>query len=674
MPGTGPGMTGPVSRRPRPDMAAFGAQPEPSSSPLARAATAAAFLVALFMALLGIANSSPKFWIVPTVGPFDSEWIRPVVLGCSVFIVLATKGFARHLQARNPSRARLGLLIDLVLLAAAFWCFWRYYVDVSEIEEGLFDFEPVHPVVALVGSAVFIVICWRVWGGPLAICGIVALFYFFSGEHWPWIFRTAPIVFLDTAEDLWFNLNDGILGTLMGILIFTVFPFVLLGTMLEQMGGGRSLIKLAFHATRNFRGGPAHAAILASGLFGTMSGGAVTNVVATGVITIPMIKRRGFSPAFAGGVEATASSAGQIMPPIMGAAALVMADFTGLSYLTIIVAALVPALAYYASLFASVVFESRRLGVEAVPDMDDDFAVAPQDFVNLAMILIPVAVVVFTLLAGFSPAGAGMLAMYSVVVLSFLNPEVRRDPFRIVRALVRGAETHASLLMAIGVVGIVVAVLGATGLPNDFAQLVGQATGTQLFLTLAVAAVAALMLGMGMPTLPAYLTIILILGPSMQSLGLSVLTAHLFVFYFGVASSITPPVAVAAYAAASISGGAPLLTSVYAMRIGLVKFVVPFIFAFYPVMLIVPESGADFDALAFASIIFRMLVVIYLVSSAVIAFDRRRLPWWEIAVRLAFALGALLPEPAIHWPATGAAFAYIAWHHMKFSARRDEAV
>ncbi len=654
-------------------MSAFGARPQDSGSPAGRAATAAAFLVALSMALLGIANSSPKFWFVPTVGPFDSEWIRPVVLGCSVFVVLATRGFARHFAARDAARGRLGLLIDCGLLAAAFWCFWRYYVDVSEIEEGLFDFELIHPVVALVGAAVFIVICWRVWGAPLAVCGIAAIVYFFSGEHWPWIFRTAPIVFLDTAEDLWFNLNDGILGTLMGILIFTVFPFVLLGTMLEQMGGGRSLIKLAFHATRNFRGGPAHAAILASGLFGTMSGGAVTNVVATGVITIPIIKQRGFSPAFAGGVEATASSAGQIMPPIMGAAALVMADFTGLSYLTIIVAALVPALAYYASLFTSVVFESRRLGVEAVPDMADDFTVTAQDFVNLIMILVPVAVVILTLLAGYSPAGAGMLAMYSVIVLSFLNPEIRRHPFKIVTALVRGAETQASLLMAIGVVGIVVAVLGATGLPNDFAQLVGQATGTQLFLTLAIAAFAALMLGMGMPTLPAYLTIILILGPSMQSLGLSVLTAHLFVFYFGVASSITPPVAVAAYAAASISGGAPLITSVYAMRIGLVKFLVPFIFAFYPVMLIVPESGVAFDSLAFASIVFRMLVVIYLVSSSVIAFDRRRLPWWEILLRLSLALGVLLLDPAIHWPVTGLAFAYLGWHRFRFAAKSGEA-
>jgi len=323
-----------------------------------------------------------------------------------------------------------------------------------------------------------------VWGAPLGICGIVALIYLFTGEKWPWIFETAPIVFVDTAEDLWFNLNDGVLGTIMGILIFTVFPFVLLGTMLEHMGGGRSLIKIAFHVTRKFRGGPAHAAILASGLFGMMSGGAVTNVVATGVLTIPMIKRRGFHPAFAGGVEATASSAGQIMPPIMGAAALVMADFTGISYLTIIVAALVPALAYYIILFTCVIFEARRLGVEAVPDMDPELTIETQDYINMIMILVPIGIVIYSLLQGFSPAGSGMMAMYCVVLLGFLNPEIRSNPFKIVIALTKAAETQATLLIAIGVVGIIVAVLGATGLPNDFAQIVGQASGTHLFLTL----------------------------------------------------------------------------------------------------------------------------------------------------------------------------------------------
>ncbi|MAF48622.1 MAG: TRAP transporter fused permease subunit [Rhodospirillales bacterium] len=625
------------------------------------------FWIALVMALTGIANSAPSFWIIPTIGPFPSEMIRPIILAASVIVVILKYSFTDLLTERSPALKPLGLLIDVVLVLASWWVFWRYFVDVSEMEIGLFDFTIIHPAIALTGCAMFIIICWRVWGSPLAICGIVAIIYLYTGHYWPWIFETAPVIFIDSSEDLWFNLNDGVLGTIMGILIFTVFPFVLLGVMLERTGGGFSLIKIAFHLTRSFRGGPAHAAILASGLFGTMSGGAVTNVVATGVITIPMIKRRGFHPAFAGGVEATASSAGQIMPPIMGAAALVMADFTGINYLIIIIAALVPALAYYTSLFTSVVFEARRLGVEAVPDMDDaDLAVETQDIINLVMIVIPVGIVVMTLIMGFSPAGAGMMALYSIVPLSFANPEIRKDPLLILKALARGGETFGSLLMAIGVVGIIVAVLGTTGLPNDFAQVVNEYGEGQLFITLLIAGLAAIMLGMGMPTLPAYLTIILIMGPSLQGLGVSVLVGHLFVFYYGVASSITPPVAVAAYAAASIAEAPPLMTAVYAIRIGLVKFIVPFAFAFYPVLLIVEESGVPFEFLAFLSAIARLGLVIYLVSSATLMFDQRRLPAWEVVLRLLLAIGALMIDPLIHWPAFAIGIAFLIWHWLQF--------
>ena len=633
-----------------------------------------AVLAGFVLACIGIANSSPSFWIVPKMGPYDDTMLRPIVLSLSILIVLIRAPIGLWWAEKVPAIRPIAWLIDVALYVLALWVFWRYYVDVSEIEVGLFDFTIVHPVIALSACALFIILCWRVWGSPLAICGILAIVYFYTGHYWPWIFETAPVIFVDSSEDLFFNLNDGVLGTIMGILIFTVFPFILLGVVLEQTGGGRSLIKVAFHLTRGFRGGPAHAAILASGLFGTMSGGAVTNVVATGVITIPMIKKRGFNPSFAGGVEATASSAGQIMPPIMGAAALVMADFTGISYFTIIIAALVPALAYYASLFTSVVFEARRLGVEAVPDIEEDLAVTGQDIVNLIMVILPIGVVVMTLIIGFSAAGAGLLAMYSIIPLSFLNPDVRRNPAMLLRALAKGGETFGHLLMAIGVVGIIVAVLGATGLPNDFAQVLNEIGGTtQLFVVLLIAAIAALMLGMGMPTLPAYLTIVLIMGPSLQNLGLSVLVAHLFVLYYGVASSITPPVAVAAYAAASIAEAPPMRTAVYAMRIGLVKFIVPFAFAFYPVLLIVEESGVKFDFVDFVSAIVRLLAVIYLVSSATLAFDRRRLPAWEIIVRLALAVAILYVVPTVHWVAFGLAAAFLVWHYMNFSGKATPA-
>ena len=346
-----------------------------------------------------------------------------------------------------------------------------------------------------------------------------------------------------------------------------------------------------------------------------------------------------------------------------------MADITEISYIHIIIAALIPALAYYASLFTSVVFESRRLGIEAVSDLSDtdiDLAVHRQDYYNLILIVVPIATVVYALLSGFSPAGAGNIALTVLIPLSFLNPEVRQNPFLIIRALANGGRQFGELLMSVAVVGIIVAVLAATGLPNDFTLLLGQAGGSELVFALMIAAAASLMLSMGIPTLPAYLTVVLILGPSLTELGVSTLVAHLFVLYFCVASSITPPVAIAAYAAASIADSPPMMTAVYAMRIGLVKFLVPFVFAFYPVILIVEESGVAFEIMAFLSIIVRLSIVIYLVSSAVIGFDRRRLPAWEIIGRLILGILIIFTDPFIHWSASAAALVYLLWHNKSF--------
>ena len=637
-----------------------------------RAIRYASFIVAFIITVVGVLNSMPTYGLIPPFGPFPAVVLRPLFLGAAVFLVLANSSFTNTFAQRWPDMKSLGRIVDVVLLLLAWWVLWEYYDrQISEEtggfgETGMYDFS-----ISMLAAFVFIILSWKIWGAPLSIVGILALVYFYTGEYWPWIFETARVDLAETSEDLWFNQGDGILGTIMGIIIFTVFPFIMLGTMLEKTGGGRSLIKLAVHVTKKFRGGPAHSAILASSLFGTMSGGAVTNVVATGVITIPMIKQRGFSPSFAGGVEATASSAGQIMPPIMGAAAFVMADLTGISYVTIILAALVPALAYYISLFTSVVFEARRLGVEVgSEDLDrPELKVNSQDFVNLIMVIVPVVVVVTSLLKGLSAAGSGMTAFFTIIVLSFFNPEVRQRPFIIIETLSYAGLTFSRLLMAIAVVGIVVAVLGATGLPKDFVVLIDTVGAGYLFITLLVTAVAALMLGMGMPTLPAYLTIVLILGPAMQNLGLTVLAAHLFVLYYAVASSITPPVAIAAYAAASIAEAPPIRTAMMALRVGLVKFAVPFIFAYYPVILIVPEvfpKGESFEVTNFLTVSFRLLIFIYLISSAVISFDQRRLPVWETVFRLVLAITVMITLPYVHWTATVIALAYIIHHQFRY--------
>lgn len=639
-----------------------------NESTAARAVRWLIFAIGLAMALGGLGNSTPAFGPLPRIGPFDVEAYRALLMSGGVLVCILSVPAETWFGVKSPAMRWPMRLFDVIIGAVALYAFWRFYVIVTELDEGIFFFEPWEAWTTIAGCAAIILMCWRIWGVPLALVGIVMLVYFFTGPYWPGIFKTAPVDFIeDTAGNLWFNNNDGVLGSIMGIVTSTIFPFILLGAMLEASGGGRSLIKIAFAAMRNFRGGPAHAAILASGLFGTISGSAVANVVGTGVITIPMIKRRGFRPEFAGGVEATASTGGQVMPPIMGAAALVMADFTGISYLTIIICAIIPALAYYGSLFVVVVFESRRLGVEAGGD-EEPVEITLTDYINLILVVVPIVIVVMALILGASPAGSAILALFSLIPLSFLNPDIRRRPFTLVEALARGGANMGRLMMAAGVVGITVGVLGTTGLPNDFALAIAGAAEQYLIITLVMAAAAALVLGMGMPTLPAYLTIVLILGPSMLAMGLTPLTSHMFVFYFGVASVITPPVAIAAYAAASIAGGGAIATSIAAVRIGVVIFAIPFAFALNPEMLIVSQADPGGQASGLIAVVFmvlRLCLMILLFASATSRFDATRISLPEAFVRFGAGILLIAPQPQIYLTGAAIGLALIVWNRLR---------
>ena len=613
-------------------------------------------LIGFAFACLGFLNAVPDFGPLPSLGVIPAVDLHPTAFAVGLIISFLT-------VSRFSGAGMAVTAFNAVLVAIGLYALWSFNVAVTEIEEeGLFFFREFHAWMTIIGCLIILYFCWRIWGLPLAIVGAVVFLYFFFGEHLPGILGHAGMDFTqDTPAELWYNTGDGVMGNILAILINTVFPFIIMGAVLEGTGGGTSMIKLSFHAMHRFRGGPAHAAIMASSLFGTVSGSAVANVVGTGVITIPMIKKRGFTPTFAGGVEATASTGGQIMPPIMGAAALVMADFISIDYLVIIIAAVVPALAYYASLFTTVVFEARSLGVGATEEAEIE-PITAQDWINLILVIVPISIVVIALISGFSAAGSAMIALSCLLVLSLLNPEMRARPIRIAESFAKGGVTFGRLLMAIGTVSIIIAILGATGLPLEFAKVVSGNAGENLLMALIFAGLAALVLGMGMPTLPAYLTIVIILGPSLTSLGLTDLTAHFFVFYFGVASAITPPVAMAAFAAASISGGGAIGTAVQATRIGIVIFAIPFLFAFNPIMLIMPEAGVEFDFTAFAYLLIRLAALIYMLASAACRFDAVRMRAWEIVLRVATGLSLIHPDLIVNAPALGVAIVLVALH------------
>ena len=594
--------------------------------------------LSLAVALYGLANVMPAIGSL-RIGPFPMEVFRPSFYGLCIVVV------ALGLRGAGGARASPWLVLAGAAAAlASLWACVAYHQVAVALDEAMFLFGPLEAGVALAASAGALFFCWRLWGVPVALLGVVGIVYLLTGPHWPGMLATKPGDLNELlAQNLWFSLDTGILGSTFAIVTTTVFPFIILGALLEGVGAGESMIRIAFALMRCTAGGPAHDAVLASALFGTVSGSAVGNVVGTGVVTIPMIKRRGFSPVFAGAVEAAASTGGQIMPPIMGAAALVMADYVGVSYLTVIVAVLVPTLAYYGGLFAIIVFESRRLGVRADASGQGVEPPSPQDGLNLVLVFGPLVLIVAALVAGLSASGAAIAAIALLFPLSLVNPVVRARPALLVRALARGGETFAQLLAAIAAVSIVISTLSATGMPVKFGVLMSTALEHSLLVALLVVAAGSALLGMGMPTLPAYMTVASIALPAMQALGLQPLTAHMFVFMIAVASTITPPVALAAYAAASIAGGGPIATSVAASRLGVMIFIIPFAFAYNPLILTVAQSGAVFTWGAWLLLLAKLALAIVVLASALARHDRVSLGWPQVLLRVVAAVLMFAP-------------------------------
>ena len=534
------------------------------------------------------------------------------------------------------------ITVDFLIIVFGILTVLKFYDVQYILENELYDVTYFDGLYSIVGLGIFIEVCRRSWGYALFFVGVFAVIYLYFGSHFPSFLQHSGFNERLIGENLWYNMNKGVFGTITNIAVNTVFIFILFGVLLEGTGAGHTLLKFAFILTKRTRGGPAQAAILASSMFGTMSGSVVANIVGTGTFTIPMIKKRGFTPTFAGGIEATASSGGQIMPPIMGAAALVMADLTGINYLSIALAALIPALLYYFSLFSSVTMEARKQNIE-IKELDIDSRITVRDWINSILFVVPIFLVIFSLLFGSSTSRAGFYAVISILVLSFINPEIRKNPVKLLNSVIKGGTQGAKLLIAIVVISMLVGAIDSTGIGIKLASFMNELRGDSLFLSLTLAMIGALVLGMGMPTLPAYLIIIVVMGPALQNLGVSVLIAHLFVFYYGVASSLTPPVALAAYAAAPIAGSNPIITSLMAFRLGIAKFIIPFAFAYYPCLLIIE----DFSWLEFISIVPRLLISIWFINSALAKFDFTKLSWAEVILRLSVGFGILFMDVRI---------------------------
>jgi TRAP transporter 4TM/12TM fusion protein len=475
----------------------------------------------------------------------------------------------------------------------------------------------------------------RVIGLPLVVVSIVFLLYAYLGPYLPPFIAHKGYDFQRIAAHMYTTL-EGIFGVPIGVSATFVILFVIFGAFLEATKTGDFFINLANSIAGKAAGGPAKVAVISSGFFGTISGSAVANVVGTGTYTIPLMKRTGYQPHFAGAVEAVASSGGQLMPPVMGAAAFVISEMTGISYLRICVAALIPAILYYTGLFTAVHLEAKRVGLRGLTDEEVPRLV--QTLKSQGYLAISALVLVYFLAVKLtSPSYAAFWGIITAILLSFVKKETRLGLRGFLRALEAGAKGALSVVAACAAAGIVVGVVTLTGLGLKFSGMVLSLSHGNIYLTLFFTMIASLVLGMGLPTTAAYIICAILAVPALKNLGVNVLAAHLFVFYFSIISAITPPVALAAYAGAGIAKSDPMKTGWTACRIGLAAFIIPYIFVFNPSLLM---QGKAFEILW---VTFTAFIGTSLLACSTIGWFLTHLKIWERV--LVFISAILLIEP-----------------------------
>ncbi|MAY29976.1 MAG: C4-dicarboxylate ABC transporter permease [Aurantimonas sp.] len=424
----------------------------------------------------------------------------------------------------------------------------------------------------------------RAIGPILPITALIFLGYqvFFTNTH---LIRLLEYQYMTT---------DALFGIPAQVSATYVVLFVIFGALAERLGIGKLFMDFALALTGSQAGGPAKVAVVTSGLFGSVSGSAVANVMTTGTFTIPLMKRIGYPPHFAGAVEAVASTGGQIMPPIMGAAAFVMAEFLGVSYLKVAAFALLPALLYYLAVFLAVHFEAKKQGLKGLPKAD--LPRVGEVLRERGHLFLPLFIIIGTLMSGFSAPFSALMGILSVVPVVLMRSTTRSEftMAKLIDGLEAGAINSVIVAMACATAGIVIGVIAQTGLGLTFTSIVRAAAQDMLLPALLLTMVAGIVLGMGMPTTPAYIVQVALLVPALVRLGVAVEAAHMFVLYFAILSAITPPVAIAVYAACGISRSAVWDTSIAAVKLALTGYIIPFMFVFGPSLLLI----GDWDKVA----------------------------------------------------------------------------
>ncbi|WP_163576726.1 TRAP transporter permease [Halomonas faecis] len=550
-----------------------------------------------------------------------------LMLGLIATFALKPGPVARRLPAVDQGIS--WLLIALTLASSGYYL--REYANIAAFREGLPNTQDM--LCYVVGTLLVLEGARRVEGWALVAISGGAILYLLFGEWLPGALGHRGL-YLDEVFEVSYS-YQGIYGIALGAVVDVVLMFVILGAALRHTGAGDFFNFLSLRLAHGRRSGAAQAAILGSAMFGSINGSAPANVMSTGVLTIPMMKRAGYHGRFAGAVEAVASCSGQLLPPIMGVGAFIMAEITGIPYPSILLAAIVPAFLYLLALSAAVAFEAGRLGL--APEETDDDPFDRQRMSQGLVLLSGFVTLIGLLLVGYSPTWCGMSAAAVVLVVAMLLPGTRLSLTGVRDVLVDGGRDGLAVLVSCAAIGIVIGAVSVTGLGVTLNQAIVGLGEDNLLLALILAAFCSILLGMGLPTAASYLMVIFVAGPAILELGIGLLQTHLFVFYYAVLSAITPPVALAVFAAAAITGERTLGIALSALRLSVVAFLLPFAWVYHPEINLQELSVDTLPGVAVTVLL--MIVATVGISAANVGFFRRPL---KLVERLAIAVAGVV--------------------------------
>jgi TRAP transporter 4TM/12TM fusion protein len=505
------------------------------------------------------------------------------------------------------SKTPVGRAVDylLILLSIVTIGYWIYNFEVINYRAGAET--ELDQVIAMVGVLLGVELARRVVGNIFVVIGSIMLLYGIYGDYMPELISHAGDTFPDLCTSIFYK-SDGVFGIMANVLATYILLFVVFGAFLETSGAQRFFIDFPLAAVGHKLGGPAKVSVIASGLFGSISGSAIANTVSTGAFTIPMMKKAGFKPHVAGGIEPAASIGGMFMPPVIGAGGFIMAEMTGLPYSQIMLVALFPAFMYFFSVFVMVHYEAKKYNIVGERSKESAGEILKKEW----FYTLPLVVISILMLMGYSPGYSAILGILTSIITSWFRKETRIGPRRFVVAARNGAENSLKIGATVGVIGIIIGVLTYSGLVLTFADIVIELADGRLFLTILLIALASLVLGMGVPVTAAYLITAVVAVPALTHLGVNELAAHMIVYWLSQDSNITPPVCIAAFAGATIAKANMWKTAFTAFKFAKFLYLAPFLFGYVPEFSL---NGTPWDiAIVFVLILFGTYAYAWLLS------------------------------------------------------------